>query len=214
MTDAQQSEPTRERAPLLPRFDVAFPLAGGPVPLDHGYALFSALSRALGEGLHGAPWLAVHPLTGLPLANRSLALRPGRPALRLRVDAEHIGRCVELAGGTLHLGGAELLVGTSRVFALRPAPALAARMVTIKGFLEPEPFREALRRQLGALDVTARIEIGKRRALRVAGDTIVGFQVTLHDLDEPGALVLQYSGLGGRQRMGCGVFTPPGRGSP
>lgn len=211
MTETQPRDPTAARAALSPRFDVAFPLAGGPVPLDHGYALFGALSRALGNELHGAPWLAVHPLTGLPRTNKTLTLRPGAPALRLRVDGDHIARCVELAGGTLHLAGAELLVGTSRVSPLRPCRALAARMVTIKGFLEPEPFREALRRQLDALSVPARIEIGRRRTLRVAGDTIVGFQVSLHDLDERGSLALQYTGLGGRQRMGCGVFTPIGR---
>lgn len=211
--DAPQTESTRERPGIAPRFDVAFPVAGGPVPLDHGYTLFAALSRALGDDLHGAPWLAVHPLAGLPLPNGALALRPGTPALRLRVDADHIGRCASLAGGTLHLAGADLLVGTSRVFTLRPARALAARLVTIKGFLEAEPFREALRRKLDALSVRARVEIGRRRTVRVGGDVVVGFQVTLHDLDGPGSLLVQYDGLGGRQRMGCGVFTPIGPGS-
>lgn len=208
MADTHQTESTSERPSIAPRFDVAFPVAGGPVPLDHGYPLFSALTRALGDDVHGAAWLAVHPLVGIPRPNRTLALRPGNCALRLRVDAEHIGRCVSLAGGTLNLGGTELLVGTSRVFTLRPARALVARIATIKGFLEAEPFREALRRQLDVLSVRARVEIGRRRTVRVSGDVVVGFQVTLHDLDEPGSLLVQYAGLGGRQRMGCGLFTP------
>ncbi|MBK8255722.1 MAG: type I-MYXAN CRISPR-associated protein Cas6/Cmx6 [Polyangiaceae bacterium] len=210
MTDARQTESTSERSGIAPRFDVAFPVAGGPVPLDHGYALFSALTRALGDEVHGATWLAVHPLSGAPRSNGMLALRPRNCALRLRVDGEHIGRCVSLAAGTLNLGGTELLVGTSRVFTLRPARALVARIVTIKGFLEAEPFREALRRQLDALSIGSRVEIGRRRTVRVSGDVIVGFQVTLHDLDDPGSLRVQYAGLGGRQRMGCGVFTPLG----
>lgn len=39
---------------------------------------------------------------------------------------------------------------------------------------------------------------------------MVGFGVTLHDLNEEGALAVQYAGLGGKQRMGCGVFVPLG----
>lgn len=211
--DARQTESTSPPPGVAPRFDVAFALAGGPVPLDTGYTLFGALSRALGDDLHGAPWLAVHPLAGLPRPDGTLALRQGTHALRLRVDAEHIGRCASLAGGALHLGGADLLVGTSRVFTLRPARALVARIVTIKGFLEAEPLRGALHRKLDALSVRARVEIGRRRTVRVGGDVVVGFQVTLHDLDDPGSLLVQYAGLGGRQRMGCGVFTPLGAGS-
>jgi CRISPR-associated endonuclease/helicase Cas3 len=84
-------------------------------------------------------------------------------------------------------------------------------MVTIKGFLEPEPFREAAARQLAALGVKARLEVGRRRVLNVSGDTVVGFGVTLHDLDEEASLRVQYAGLGGRQRMGCGVFVAVGK---
>lgn len=207
MTSERPEMVTTRRATFTPRFDVAFALAGGPVPQDHGYALFGALARALGDDLHGAPWLAVHPIAGLPRPDRTLALRPQRGELRLRVDAEHIAPCVALAGSTLRVDGAELLVGTSRVFPLRPSRVLGARMATIKGFLEPEPFREALRRQLDALAVRAGVELGRRRTVRVAGDTVVGFQVTLHDLDEGGSLLIQSQGLGGRQRMGCGVFS-------
>lgn len=212
MTNVQERAPATAPATITPRFDVALALSGGPVPQDHGYALLGALAHALGEDLHGAPWLAVHPIAGVPRPDRTLALRPARGELRLRVDAEHIARCAALAGGTLRLAGAELLLGTSRVITLRPARVLGARMATIKGFLEPEPFREAARRQLDAIEVSARVELGRRRTVRIAGDTVVGFQVTLHDLDDQGSLAVQYRGLGGRQRMGCGVFTPLGRG--
>ena len=206
--DSPRKEPTNAQSKLVPRFDVAFALAGGPVPQDHGYMLFSALARALGDDLHDAPWLAVHPITGVPRPDQTLGLRPRRGRLRVRVDGEHIARVVELAGKTLHLAGAELLIGTSSVFALRPADVLAARLSTIKGFTEPEPFREAIRRQLDALEVSARVELGRRRTLRIAARTVVGFQVTLHELDAQGSLTIQHTGLGGRQRMGCGVFVP------
>jgi CRISPR-associated endonuclease/helicase Cas3 len=85
-------------------------------------------------------------------------------------------------------------------------------MVTIKGFEEADPFREAAMRQLEALGVKGRLEVGRRRVMQVAGKTVVGFGVTLRELEDEGSLRVQYAGLGGKQRMGCGVFVPMGRG--
>lgn len=45
MTDAQQMESTSDRPGNAPRFDRVFQLGGGPVRLDHGGGLFSALAR-------------------------------------------------------------------------------------------------------------------------------------------------------------------------
>jgi CRISPR-associated endonuclease/helicase Cas3 len=194
-------------APIALRIDIAFRLAGTVVPRDHGYALFGALSRVLGD-LHGASWLAVHPIRGVPRPDGMLALDPHRGSLRLRVEPAEIPRVLPLAGKRLDVDGHTALVGVSSVFALAPAPALTARMVTIKGFMEPEPFREAVTRQLAALEVKARVEVGRRRVLAVAGDKVVGFGVTLRELDEDGSVKVQCAGLGGRQRMGCGVFVP------
>lgn len=208
MTDAPRGALDGEPPSIGVRYDVAFPVAGGPVPLDHGYALLCALTRALGDDLYRADWLAVHPLVGLPRSDGTLVLRPRNTALRLRVTGDRIDRCVALAGTTLKPGGADLLVGAPRVFTLRPARTLVTRIVTIQGFLEVEPFREAVHRQLDRLSATARVEVGQRRTVRVGRDVIVGFQVALHDLDDPGSLRVQYAGIGGRQRMGCGVFNP------
>lgn len=196
---------------ITPRIDIAFRLAGKHVPRDHGYALFGAISRVLGD-LHGARWLAIHPLRGRPAAEGLLALNPRWTGLRLRVEPAEIPRILPLAGKRLELDGHTVVVGVSSVFALEPARSLTTRMVTIKGFLEPEPFREAAARQLDTLGVKARLEVGRRRVLVVNGDTIVGFGVTLHDMDDEGSLRLQYAGLGGKQRMGCGVFSAVGKG--
>jgi len=191
---------------ILPRVDLSFRLAATLAPLDHGYALFGGLCRILGD-LHGAPWLAVHPLSGTPRPDGLLALNAHR-GLRLRLDPAQIPRVLPLAGKSMELDGHVLRIGVPTIGALQPAPALAARLVVIKGFAEPEPFREAVRRQLEAMAVQARVEVGRRRVVRIGGDTVVGFGVTLHDLSEEGSLRVQYAGVGGRQRMGCGIFDP------
>jgi CRISPR-associated endonuclease/helicase Cas3 len=195
--------------PVSPRIDVAFRLDGKRVPRDHGHALFGAVARVLGD-LHGAQWLAIHPLHGEPGPDDTILIAPRRSSLRLRIEPAEITRVLPLSGKRIEVNGHALLVGVSTVYALSPARALLSRMVTIKGFQEPEPFREAAARQLAELGVAARVEVGRRRVLRVNDKTVVGFGVTLHDLTEEGSLRVQYAGLGGKQRMGCGIFIPVG----
>src|SRR5579883_559685 len=72
------------------RIDVSFPVTGPPVPLDHGYALYAALCERRGE-LHGAEWLAVHPLPGTPRPDGTLDLGHDA-ALRLRVPPGELTR--------------------------------------------------------------------------------------------------------------------------
>jgi Cas6 Crispr len=47
----------------MPSVDLAFRLTGSKVPVDHGYALCSAISRLLPE-IHGAKNIGVHPARG------------------------------------------------------------------------------------------------------------------------------------------------------
>ena len=47
----------------MPYVDLAFGLTGSKVPVDHGYALYSAISRLLPE-IHGAKNVGVHPIKG------------------------------------------------------------------------------------------------------------------------------------------------------
>jgi CRISPR-associated protein Cas6 len=114
--------------------DLAFPLLGGRVARDHGYALYGAICR-VAPGLHAAAWLGVHPLGGKP-DDGTLALG-ARAQLRLRLPASHIADVLALAGARLDVDGAGLVVGAPRVHALVPAAALDARMVAIKLTLAP-----------------------------------------------------------------------------
>lgn len=206
------TQPSIEKPAIEPRVDLVFRLAGKLIPRDHGYSLFGAVCRILGD-LHGARWLAIHPVSGIARPDGVLALDPRRSALRLRVVPAEIPRVLPLAGKGLDVDGYALHVGVSSIYAIAPAPALRSRLVTIRGFMDPDPFRDAVKRQLDAHGISARVEIGRRRVTKVAGDTIVGFGVTLHDLDQEGSVKAQYVGLGGKQRMGCGVLVPVRRGA-
>ena len=129
----------------------------------------------------------------------------------LRVDTDHIGQALPLSGQQLDISGTKVRVGVPQVWSLQPAPALRSRLVTIKlpVGIEPNPFIEAVRRQLDALDISsaAIVTLGKRRTLRIKDKEVVGYEVLLEGLDAAESLNVQETGLGGRRHMGCGMFT-------
>jgi CRISPR-associated protein Cas6 len=205
----------------VPVIDLSFAVRGTTIPLDYGYALFSALSRVV-PGLHGDRRVGVHPIRGVRLRPRLLTLVP-QSRLRLRIPSEEIAPYLALAGARLDLEGAGLSVGMPRAESLRPAASLASRLVTIGHLTEPGPFLESIRRQLTSLGVAAEPSLvpdpsparagePTRRILRIKGRRIVGFGLRIDGLTAEESLVVQENGLGSRRRMGCGVFVPdPGK---
>lgn len=200
--------------------DVAFPVTGTTVPLDHGYALYAALCHRL-PALHEARGWAVHPIRGQRAEPGILALVTrghGRSAVKVRLPVESLPQVLSLVGRTLDLNGHRITLGAPMVYPLLPSAELRSRWVTIRGFHEaPEPFAAALRRQLemvpevGPASDTITCEVGPRRVQRIKGKQVVGFAVRLHGLEERASLAVQVAGLGGRRRMGAGVFVPPPR---
>jgi len=202
--------------------DLAFPLAGERVARDHGYALYGALCRVV-PGLHTAAWLGVHPLGGKPGDDGTLALA-ARAHLRLRLPASHIAEVLALIGARLDVGGAGLVVGAPRVHALTPASSLDARMVAIKLTLAPrrmhaelgretldvagfaERYASEVKRQLEAIGIRKGFELRGRRSLTVGGRRVVGYSVRVTGLSADESLALQEKGIGGKRRMGCGLF--------
>ena len=203
----------------MPTIDLAFELSGTTIPLDYGYALFSALSRVV-PALHGDRRVGVHPIRGVRLAPRRLTLVP-QSRLRLRLPSEEVATYLALAGSTLDLDGDRMMVGIPRVEPLRPAASLVSRLVTIGRLIEPGPFEESIRRQLRSLGVSAepsfvpesspsRAGLPTRRVLRIKGRRIVGYALRVDGLTAEESLIVQEHGLGSRRRMGCGVFVTDG----
>jgi CRISPR-associated endonuclease/helicase Cas3 len=208
----------------MPVVDVSFPLQIRSAPRDHGYILYGAISRTVPE-LHEAKWLGVHPLCGRPIDDNTLEM--GRHArLRLRLPADKIPGVLPLAGATLNLFGLKAVVGVPTIHALAPAGSLDSRMVSIK--LTSAPHREnsalgretldvaafdaryksEIERQLSAIEIHRPFQIRGRRCLTVAGRRVVGYSVRVTDLLQDESLRLQGVGIGGKRRMGCGLFRP------
>src|SRR5437588_7849503 len=259
------------RTQTEPYINVSFALSGKQLPADHGYLLYSAISRVTGSAgvppavrvstasssdrpsakLHKADWLAIELISGFP-TGRGLITLPDRGAtLRLRIPADHYRDVLPLAGKRLDIGGHQIRLGLPVARPLEPAPSLYARVVTIKKFTEPEPFLEAVKRKLDQFGVKGRVELPRdvaqtvslrsddnskpetensklnfpyrRRIVTIHGKSVVGFSVSVHELNDEDSLLLQAGAVkvassdGGtaqwqtifsRRAMGCGIFNP------
>jgi CRISPR-associated protein Cas6 len=194
--------------------DLAFRVFGASLPVDHGYTLYSAINRIVPE-LHDAREIGVHPIRGRYAGDGFLHLTEFS-RLILRLSHEGIPPFLKLAGKSLSIEdfrrdkrhSHRLRVGVPETRTLRPAPALYSHLTTIKGFLEDSTFVEGATRQLVALGITADIRLGERRTFRVRDKQVVGFAMTVAGLSPEASLRLQEVGIGGRRRMGCGIFLP------
>lgn len=190
----------------MPSFDLAFRILGTALSVDHGYALYSSINRII-PNIHDAKEVGVHPIRGNYSGNGSLQLTE-QSRLIFRVPDDWIRPLLKLAGKKLDVGGHSLQVGVCETRALRPAATLYSRLVTIKGFMEPESFLEACERQLQEKGITTKLELGERRTLRLKEKQVVGFEMIATGLTAEDSIKLQEVGIGGRRRMGCGVFVP------
>lgn len=206
--------------------DLSFRLNGSTIPVDHGYSLYSAISRLVPE-IHGDDQIGIHPIYGRLVGERKLAITQSS-GLVLRLPVDRLTDVLPLAGKTIDLGDGKIVVGVPNTQALVPAASLKSRLVIIKGFMEPKTFLEAVRRQLDELEIhggPSLISTGNavevnlerdggtqspwvRRTLQIRGKEIVGFAVRVEQLTAEESICLQEHGIGGRRRFGCGIFVP------
>lgn len=202
--------------------DVAFRLAvRGSLPVTYPYPLYAALSRQW-TWLHDVDDVGIFSVRGSYMNGQ---LQPAPQAqLRVRTPATRLPQVISLTGKWLRLDEAELQVGVPRVLPLRPAASLYARLVQIKladvvDGVTPEAFLRSAAKQLAALDIQTKPTLplkqrgpraGEplRRVLHIKDERHVGFAMLVQDLSADESLRLQQHGLGGRRKMGCGLFLP------
>lgn len=186
--------------------ELHFPFTGRTLKTDHGYGLFGAISRIIPE-VHGADWLTVATMKGAAVGDGNLQLDT-ESTLKIRLPQDRVPLLLKLAGKRLDIDGHTVRLGAPQIHLLKPSSVLYARMVTIKGYTEPGPFQDAVRRKMQDLNVVGEPVVGPRRVLKIGNRTIVGFAVAVSELNEEASILLQERGIGGRRHMGCGVFFP------
>lgn len=218
------------------KLDLMFRVVGELLPTDHHFALYAAISRVLGPLVHGSAEIAICAIRGLPAGPGQIRLTPDS-CIRIRAPLDQIPEILKLSGKTLAINGHNVRVGVPLIRPLVPAAALHSPIVTIKCAMplmgcppqeQARVFLDAVRQKLTgtrehlselglSAEVQAAISLCRsgpraggpvRRVVRIKERTIVGFGLLVSGLTAEESLLLQERGIGGRRRMGCGVFLP------
>lgn len=197
----------------LPYVELSFEVLGQTLPADHGYGLYSAIAHSQ-EQIHNLEGVSIQTIVGIPDKLGMIHLSD-RSRLRIRLPAEKVPLVYPLAGKQLTIGKHRIRLGIPQIFVLQPVAKLQSRIVTIKGFQEPEPFLAAAQRQLDTLQIQGNLAIPlnkegetNRKAIKIKTYSVVGFSLEITDLNDEDSIRLQALGLGGKHRMGCGIFVP------
>ena len=178
------------------------------IPIQHEYQLLGALSRLVSR-IHHDDRVGIHSIRGIASEPGIMALTRSS-ALAIRCEPSLIPSLLPLSGKSLSLERFSVRLGIPQLFALCGVDKVASNFVTIKGFMEPDAFLGAVRRQLNSLSISdsAGVDVGNRKVRRIKGNVIVGFQVTLSGLNDEESLAIQASGIGGRRRLGAASSRP------
>lgn len=186
--------------------EMRFQVQGDRLPVDHGYALYGAISRIL-PWVHESDAVAIAPIRGRFVGGGELLLVPSS-RVTIRTPVELLPKLLTLAGKSIEVDGARLRVGVPTTHALVAAPVLYAHFVTTKNGSDESRFDAEIRRQLDALEIGGKVERGPRKTIGIHGKQVVGYTVLLSELTAEESIRVQEVGLGGRRKMGCGVFVP------
>lgn len=205
-----------------PVIELHFPLRGEEFPSDHAYSLYSSISRVIPDA-HNAEWLGIHTIKGRRSSQGRIQLSSWAK-LRVRLPLVKVPTLTPLAGAKLDIDGHQLRCGIPEIHQLSSSSTLRSRLVIInikdvRGRpLEPDDFMTSLTKRLRELEIDAIAELEfaprgergpfARRVLKVKSAVLPGYGVILRQLTEKDSLRIQELGLGGRRRMGCGLFLP------
>lgn len=187
-----------------PKVDLVFLVVGQRIPVDHGYALYAAVSRVLPE-LHEAQDIALDLVRGRYIGAGLLDITP-RTELVVRLPSSRISTVLALAGKKLDILGHAVGIGVPTTRALVLSSALYAHLVTTRNGNDQVRFEKEIHHQADALGVKGKLTVGERRTFGVHGKQVVGYSVLASELTAEESITLQENGLGGRRKMGCGFF--------
>ena len=138
-----------------------FQARGETIPVDHGFLLYSALSR-VAPALHNSREAGVKLLRGKYRGQGELDISAGALLQILAPEAE-IAELLQLAGAAIELAGTLITLGPPRTLPLEPRPALYAHIVTTRNGHDENAFTAEIARQLDAMPVRCSWRLGKRR---------------------------------------------------
>jgi len=196
--------------------DAVFAIECRSLPVDHAYALSTAIQAAL-------PWFAQEPQAGLHTVHGAASgagwRRPEgedaqlqlsrRTKLVLRLPGHRMADAAALSGRTLDVAGSAMRVGRLSARPLLRIASLFSRSVMFEGVADEDAFVAAAVEALRALGVEAATMLcGRDVTLATPQGSYRTRSLMLTVATPDQSLALQRHGLGEARKLGCGVFIP------
>lgn len=213
----QDENPGERQSVTNDIMDLSFNLECRHLPVDHAYALSTALRQAL-------PWLDEEPLAAIHLiyaaGSQNGWTRPRhspdellhlshRTRLTLRLPQPRLAEAEQLTGTALDIAGHPLTLGKSQRRPLSRLGTLFARHIACDPEQPEEEFLQGTARELALIGVRIRKALcGMGIALYTPDGPLFTRSLMLADLPFEESLRLQQQGTGHHRLMGCGIFIP------
>ncbi|MBU0498670.1 MAG: type I-MYXAN CRISPR-associated protein Cas6/Cmx6 [Gammaproteobacteria bacterium] len=197
--------------------DLSFQMNCRHLPVDHAYALSTALRQAL-------PWLDEEPLAAIHLVyaagSQNGWMRPRhspdellhlsrRARLCLRLPRTRITDAQRLTGTTLNIAGHPLTLGRALPRSLSKLGTLFARHIHCEPEQGEGAFLQDMARELAVLGVHVRKALcGLGMEFHTPEGPLFTRSLMLADLPFAESIRLQQQGVGRHRLMGCGIFIP------
>lgn len=195
--------------------DFAYRIECPTLPLEHAYALSSALQAAL-------PWLADEETAGVHLIHGAESgngwMRPQDPEhellhlsrrtrMTLRLPKDRVVDAQALTGQTLDIAGYPLRVGEGSVKLLSTSGTIFARYVVDEQAAGEEAFIRSVAEQLQRVGIKVRkMMCGRTHVLKTPDHDVLTRSIMIADLDKPDSVRIQELGVGPHRKLGCGLF--------
>ncbi len=194
--------------------DLSFSIECPCLPVDHAYALSSAILEIL-------PWLADEPEAGLhlihggtsingwqaPESPDEVILLSKRTKLRLRLPKTRAQDATELCGKTLNVSGNSMKIGKAKTMLLVNSNTLYARYIASDMEEDDEAFTQRMIKELKAMGLKfTKILSGRDHTLIGPDGEITTKSLMVSGLPVQDAVKLQVLGVGQYQHMGIGLF--------
>ncbi len=195
--------------------DLAFRIECPRLPLEHAYALSSALCDAL-------PWLEDEQRAGVHLIHGAESgngwMRPQDPEnellhlsrrtrMTLRLPKERVSDAQELTGRQLDIEGYPLVVKDSTVKLLSASATIFSRYVVDEQAAGEQAFVQSVAEQLQRAGITVRkMMCGRTHVLKTPAHDVLTRSIMIADLEKPDSVRVQELGVGPSRKLGCGLF--------
>jgi len=211
-------ESRKEEAPVVSDevTDIAFQIRCQALPVDHAWALSTAVQRVL-------PWLPTEPGAGVhtihvaesgngwirPEGANELLYLSRRTKMHLRVPRHRIDDAQSLVGQILDVAGHALAIEKSSLKPLAPFTTVFCRYLVSEDGQDENTFLAAKVQELDVLGIRPlKMLCGIEKHLATPDGPIRTRSLMIADLTLPESMRLQQLGLGPFRHLGCGLFLP------